>query len=80
MPPGVLCRALLFDVLTEIHPTVPTQTHIPHPFRLTALDGARPEIAIALRSVEIATHTFGPLPSIIWIDSLSIIVTTLSFP
>jgi len=27
--------------------------------------------------VEIATHTFGPLPSIISIDSLSIIVITL---
>jgi len=28
--------------------------------------------------VEIATHTFGPLPSIISIDSLSIIVITLT--
>src|SRR6266404_2386804 len=50
-PPGVLCRALLFDVPTGIHSTVPTQIRIPIlAFRLHALDGANPEIAIALRS------------------------------
>src|SRR5467141_536845 len=46
-----LCRALLFDVPTGIHSTVPTQIRIPIlTFRLHALDGANPEIAIALRS------------------------------
>jgi len=49
--PGVLYRALLFDVPTGIHSTVPMQIRIPIlTFRLHALDGANPEIAIALRS------------------------------
>src|SRR5438309_10452077 len=76
-PPGVLCRALLFDVLTGIHSTVPTQIRIPIlAYRLHVLDGANPEIAIALGSSKLQRTRSGLFQPVISIDSLSVIVIT----